>query len=72
LNSREKANQANAILNNEVFKEVIENIHQGLISKWTISETINEREECWLKLDALRSITEDLEALIHNDKIENN
>lgn len=72
MNSREKANQASAILNNKVFKEVIKSIQQSLISKWTIAETIDEREQCWSKLDALRSITEDLEALIHNDKIEKN
>ena len=72
MNSREKANQANAILNNEVFKEIVDNLREGLVFQWSISETTNERELCWMKLNALRSITEDLQATIHNDKIENN
>ena len=72
MNSREKALEAKSILNNEVFKEVLENIKQGLISQWSIAETAAERELCWFKLDALRSISDDLEAIIHNDKIVNN
>ena len=71
MNSREKANEAKAILNNEVFKEVMENIQNSLISQWSIAETTDEREICWMKLNALRSIQEDLKATIHNDKIEN-
>lgn len=72
LNSREKANEARAIINNEVFKEVLESVKQGLISQWSIAETVSERELCWMKLDALRSISEELGAIIHNDKIINN
>lgn len=72
MNSREKANQANAILNNEVFKEIVDNLREGLVFQWSISETTGERELCWMKLNALRSITEDLQATIHSDKIENN
>ncbi len=72
MNSREKANQANAILNNEVFKEIVDNLREGLVFQWSISETTSERELCWMKLNALRSITEDLQATIHSDKIENN
>tara|TARA_R110002020_G_scaffold33980_1_gene103125 strand:- start:753 stop:971 length:219 start_codon:yes stop_codon:yes gene_type:complete len=72
MNSREKANQANAILNNEVFKEIVDNLREGLVFQWSISETTSERELCWMKLNALRSITEDLQAAIHSDKIENN
>jgi len=72
LNSREKANEAKAILNNSVFKEVLENLNTTLISQWSISETIDERELCWMKLNALRSIQEDLKAVIHNDQIVNN
>jgi hypothetical protein len=69
--TREKANQASAILNNEVFKEILENLEKDLISQWTISETTPERESCWLRLNALRSIVEELQATIQNDKIEN-
>jgi hypothetical protein len=72
MNSREKANQANAILNNEVFKEIVDNLREGLVFQWSISENTSERELCWMKLNALRSITEDLQATIHSDKIENN
>ena len=72
MNSREKAHQASTILNNEVFKETIKNLKEGLIDRWTIALESSERELCWLKLNALNSILEDLEATIHNDKIENN
>ncbi|MEK9896694.1 MAG: hypothetical protein VW518_09780 [Burkholderiaceae bacterium] len=71
MNSREKANQASAILNNEVFKEVLDNLEKGLITQWSISETVPDRELCWMKLNALKSITEELQAIIQNDKIEN-
>ena len=72
MNSREKANQANAILNNEVFTEIVKKTKEGLIFQWTIAETPDEREQCWVKLNALSSILEDLEATIQSDKIENN
>ena len=72
MNSREKANQANAILNNEVFTEIVKKNKEGLIFQWTIAETPDEREQCWVKLNALSSILEDLDATIQSDKIENN
>jgi hypothetical protein len=73
MNTKEKAVQAQAeiILGNEVFKEVLNDLEASLVKEWKISETTETRESCWLKVDALRSITEDLKALIHNDKIEN-
>jgi len=71
MNSRERANQASAILNNPVFKDILARISNDLISKWSIAEETQERELCWMKLNALRSIQEDLKATIHNDKIEN-
>lgn len=72
MNSREKAHQANTILNNEVFTEIVKKNKEGLIFQWTIAETLDERELCWLKLNALSSILEDLKATVYSDKIENN
>ena len=71
MDSRERANQASAILNNPVFKDTLAGISNDLISQWSIAEETQERELSWMKLNALRSIQEDLEATIHNDKIEN-
>jgi len=70
MNYKEKANQAAIILENPVFKETLERLSNDLISQWGIAETTEERELCWMKLNALRSIKEDLEATIHNAKIE--
>jgi|TARA_R110000787_G_scaffold126973_1_gene238245 hypothetical protein len=72
LASREKANQASIILNNPVFKEMLESLQTTLVTQWRIADTVEEREKCWMKINALSSIEEDLQALIHNDKIENN
>jgi hypothetical protein len=69
--SREKASQASMILENPVFKETIETLSNNLISQWTIADTVEEREFCWMKLNALSSVKEDLQAFIHSDKIEN-
>ncbi len=70
MKHKEKAKQAAIILENPVFKETLERISNDLISQWGIAETTEERELCWMKLNALRSIKEDLEATIHNAKIE--
>jgi hypothetical protein len=72
MNTKEKAVQAGIILGNEVFKQVLTDLEASLVQQWKNSDTTEERESCWLKIDALRSVTEDLKALIHNDKIENN
>jgi len=72
MNTKEKAVQAGIILGNEVFKQVLIDLEASLVQQWKNSDTTEERESCWLKIDALRSVTEDLKALIHNDKIENN
>jgi len=72
LASREKASQSAVILENPVFKAMIEGLDKDLVTKWKIADTVEERELCWMKLNALRSIEEDLQAFIHNDKIENN
>jgi len=72
MNTKEKAVQAGIILGNEVFKQVLTDLEASLVQQWKNSDTTEDRESCWLKIDALRSVTEDLKALIHNDKIENN
>ena len=69
--SREQASQASMLLQNPVFKEMLENLNNNLISQWTIADTVEERELCWMKLNALSSVKGDLQALIHNGKIEN-
>ena len=63
MDSRERANQASAILNNPVFKDTLERISNDLISQWSIADTTEERERmaragasramnittCWLR-----------------------
>ena len=71
MNTKERAVQANIILTNEVFLEMLANLENSIISEWKLAESPTERGSCWLKLGALRSITEDLNALVHSDKIEN-
>ncbi len=71
MNTKERATQANVILTNEVFLEMIDNLENSITKEWELSQTVETRESCWLKLDALRSIIEDLQALVHSDKIEN-
>lgn len=70
MNTREKANQAEAILNNEVFKDCISSLTDSLISQWRTSESKEDREEYWLKWNALSAIVAELESAIHNFKIE--
>jgi hypothetical protein len=72
LDTKEKAAQSSVILGNEAFQSMIKDLEEGLILEWRISDNPEHREFCWLKLDALQSILEDLESFIHNDKIENN
>ena len=71
MNTKERATQANVILTNEVFLEMIDNLENSITKEWELSQTVETRESCWLKLDALRSFIEDLQALVHSDKIEN-
>ena len=71
MNTKERATQANVILTNEVFLEMIDNLENSITKEWELSQTVETRESCWLKLAALRSIIEDLQALVHSDKIEN-
>ena len=72
MDSREKANQASIILDNPVFKDTLDHLRETIIHEWSISEYPEDREKCWMRLDALRSIREDLESIIHNFRIENN
>ena len=72
MDTKEKAAQASVILGNEAFQEMVKNLEETLVLEWKISDNTEHREFCWLKLNALSSILEDLEAFIHNDKIENN
>jgi hypothetical protein len=51
---------------------MLESLQTTLVTQWRIADTVEEREKCWMKINALSSIEEDLQALIHNDKIENN
>lgn len=71
MNTKERAAQASVILNNEVFKEVLTTLEDNLVSQWKSSITPETREFCWLRINALHSITEQLNAFIHSDKIEN-
>ena len=71
MNTKERATQANVILTNEVFLEMIDNLENSITKEWELSQTVETRESCWLKLAALRSIIEALQALLHSVKIEN-
>jgi hypothetical protein len=71
ISVQEQSAQASVILNNEVFKEVVANIELSLIEQWKHSDTSEDREHNWYKVQALQSIIDDLEACIDNNKIEN-
>lgn len=71
MNSKEQANQAGLILNNEAFKLTLERLNNDLVIQWSMSQSVEERETCWMKLQALGSIVDDLKAVIDDHKIEN-
>jgi hypothetical protein len=71
MNIKELAAQASVVLSNPVFEETIKTLEHNLTAEWKSSEDPNQRELCWLRLQALHSITEQLNAFVHNDKIEN-
>lgn len=71
MNIKELAAQASVVLSNPVFEETIKTLENNLTTEWKSSEDPNQRELCWLRLQALHSITEQLNAFVHNDKIEN-
>jgi hypothetical protein len=58
-------------LKNPVFKNMLEELNNSLVKQWSIAETTEEREFCWFKVNALSSVVEDLQAFVHNNKIEN-
>ena len=71
MNPKEQANQAGLILNNEAFKLTLERLNNDLVIQWSMSQSVEERETCWMKLQALGSIVDDLKAVIDDHKIEN-
>ena len=71
MNPTEQANQANLILNNEAFKLTLDRLNNDLVIQWSMSQSLEERETCWMKLQALGSIVDDLKAVIDDHKIEN-
>ena len=71
MNPKEQANQAGLILNNEAFKLTLERLNNDLVIQWSMSQSLEERETCWMKLQALGSIVDDLKAVIDDHKIEN-
>jgi|TARA_R110000868_G_scaffold118592_2_gene314484 hypothetical protein len=71
MNSKEQANQAGLILNNEAFKLTLDRLNNDLVIQWSMSQSLEERETCWMKLQALGSIVDDLKAVIDDHKIEN-
>jgi hypothetical protein len=71
MNIKELAAQASVVLSNPVFEETIKTLEDNLTTEWKSSEDPNQRELCWLRLQALHSITEQLNAFVHHDKIEN-
>lgn len=71
MNPKEQANQAGLILNNEAFKLTLERLNNDLVIQWSMSQSVEERETCWMKLQALGSVVDDLKAVIDDHKIEN-
>ena len=71
MNSKEQANQAGLILNNEAFKLTLDRLNNDLVIQWSMSQSLEERETCCMKLQALGSIVDDLKAVIDDHKIEN-
>ena len=71
MNPKEQANQAGLILNNEAFKLTLDRLNNDLVIQWSMSQSLEEREICWMKLQALGSVVDDLKAVIDDHKIEN-
>ena len=71
MNPTEQAYQANLILDNEAFKLTIERLNNDLVIQWRMSQSTEERENCWMKLQALGSVIDDLKAVMDDHKIEN-
>jgi hypothetical protein len=71
MNPTEQAYQANLILDNEAFKLTIERLNNDLVIQWRMSQSTQERENCWMKLQALGSVIDDLKAVMDDYKIEN-
>ena len=68
---REKSAQASSILDNEVFQEMVANIELSLIEQWKHADKQEDRDHYWYKVQALKSILEDLQACMDNNLIEN-
>ena len=71
MNPTEQAHQAGLILDNEAFKITIERLTNDLVIQWRMSQSTQERENCWMKLQALGSVIDDLKAVMDDYKIEN-
>ena len=71
MNPKEQAHQAGLILDNEAFKLTLVRLNSDLVSQWSMSQSVEERENCWMKLQALSSIVDDLRAVMDDYKIEN-
>tara|TARA_R110000765_G_scaffold61321_3_gene118647 strand:- start:3724 stop:3945 length:222 start_codon:yes stop_codon:yes gene_type:complete len=70
-NVKEKAAQASVILGNEVFQEMVADIELSLIEQWKHADKQEDRDHYWYKVQALKSILEDLQACMDNNLIEN-
>ena len=68
---REKSAQASSILDNEVFQEGVADIELSLIEQWKHADKQEDRDHYWYKVQALKSILEDLQACMDNNLIEN-
>lgn len=68
---REKSAQASSILGNEVFQEMVADIELSLIEQWKHADKQEDRDHYWYKVQALKSILDDLQACMDNNLIEN-
>jgi len=56
--------QAQEVLENEAFKTSCEQIEKEIIDKWTSSQSFEEREALWSKLQALKLILQRLQGML--------
>lgn len=64
-----KASQAHSILSNEAFTNGIEQIRQGLVTKWMASSDTADRDRCWMAVNLLEKVEGALTIAVMNGKL---
>lgn len=60
------------ILNNKVFKQVLDVINDGFVGGWKKAESPEQREAFWHRVTAISQITKEMERLARPKRIPNN